>query len=206
MDEAGIEARGFAPLQPALDRIAAIADRHELARALGGTVRADVDALNNTSFHTPNLFGLWVAADLDEPTRYAPILLQGGLVMPDRDFYLNSSARMATIRDKYRAHISAMLHLANVADADARAQRIFDLEHRIAMVHWDRADSKVVKKGNNHWRRTDFDRLAPGMDWKAFLTVAGLDGQPSFIVWQPSAFTGIAAWSGASRSKPGRIG
>jgi putative endopeptidase len=197
MDEAGIEARGVAPLQPALDRIAALADRHELARALGGTMRADVDALNNTNFHTPNLFGLWAAADLDDPTRYAPILLQGGLVMPDRDFYLNASARMATIRDKYRAHIIAMLHLANVADADARAQRILDLEHRIAMVHWDRADSKVVKKGDNHWKRTDFDRLAPGMDWKAFLTAAGLDGQPSFIVWQPSAFTGIAALVGS---------
>ncbi|HEY4211242.1 MAG TPA: M13 family metallopeptidase [Steroidobacteraceae bacterium] len=197
MDEAGIEARGFAPLQPALERIASIADRHELARVLGGTLRADVDALNNTNFHTANLFGLWAAADLDNPTRYAPILLQGGLVMPDRDFYLNSAARMATIRDKYRAHIIAMLHLANVADAEGKAQRIFDLEHHIAMVHWDRADSKLVKKGDNHWQRADFDRLAPGLDWKAFLTAAGLDGQPDFIVWQPSAFTGTAALVGS---------
>jgi len=56
MDEAGIEAKGLAPLKPHRDAIAAIKDKHELAHALGETLRADVDALNNTNFHTPNLF------------------------------------------------------------------------------------------------------------------------------------------------------
>ena len=65
MDEAAIEAKGLAPLQPTLDR-----DRRDratparLARALGGTIRADVDAFNSTNFETDNLFGLWVAQDL----------------------------------------------------------------------------------------------------------------------------------------------
>ena len=193
MDEAGIEARGMQPLRPELERIAAIADRRDLARALGGTLRADVDALNNTNFHTANVFGLWVAADLDSPTRYAPILLQGGLVMPDRDFYLNPAPRMATIRDQYRTHIAAVLRLANVDDADAKAQRILDLERRIAQVHWARADSKEVLKGNNHWQRGDFDKLAPGMDWTAFFAAAGLQGQSTLMVWQPSAITGTSA-------------
>ena len=61
MDEAGIEAKGLAPLQPHLKAIAAISNKQELARALGETLRADVDALNNTNFHTSRLFGLWVA-------------------------------------------------------------------------------------------------------------------------------------------------
>ncbi|MGA7220738.1 MAG: M13 family metallopeptidase N-terminal domain-containing protein, partial [Candidatus Sulfotelmatobacter sp.] len=60
MDEAGIEAKGLAPLRPHLDAINAIRDKRELARALGESLRSDVDALNNTNFHTPNLFGLWV--------------------------------------------------------------------------------------------------------------------------------------------------
>ena len=64
MNEAGIEAKGLAPIRPHMDAIAAIHDKKELARVLGETLRADVDALNNTNFYTPNLFGLWVAPGL----------------------------------------------------------------------------------------------------------------------------------------------
>src|SRR5262249_41181247 len=107
MDEAAIEKKGLQPLEPVLAHIAAISDRHALAKALGETLRADVDALNNTNFRTPNLLGLWVAQDLNDPTRYAPFLMQGGLSMPDRDYYLSSAAHMAEIRQKYQAHIVA---------------------------------------------------------------------------------------------------
>ncbi len=88
MDETGIEAKGLAPLRPHLDAIAAIKNQHELALALGGTLRADVDALNNTNFHTANLFGLWVAPGFSDSEHYAAYLMQGGLQLPNRDFYL----------------------------------------------------------------------------------------------------------------------
>ena len=197
LDEAGIAARGTAPLAPELATIAAIADVHALAGALGRTLRADVDLLNNTSYDTENLFGLWVAQDLSDPTRYAAFLLQGGLGLPDRDYYLDPSPRMTEIRDKYRAHIAAMLGLAGVADAAAQAARIFDLEHAIAMAHAPRVDTEDTKKGNNHWTRADLTTRAPGLDWQAFLAAAGLDRQPGFVVWQPSALTGLAALVGA---------
>ena len=197
MDEATIEQKGLQPLQPQLARIAAIHDRHELARVLGGTLRADVDALNNTQFHTDNLFGLWVAQDLDDPGRYAAFLLQGGLSMPDREFYINPSPHMQAIRDKFRAHIATVLRLAGIADADARAARIFDLEHRIAVAHWQREDSEQVRKADNHWHRSDLDKRAPGLDWASFLSAAGLQSQSEFVLWQPSAITGIAALVGS---------
>ena len=196
MDEAAIEAKGLAPLQPSLDRIAAISDASGLARSLGGTLRADVDALNNTNFHTANLFGLWVAQDLNDPTRYSPFLLQGGLGMPDRDYYLDPSPRMAEIRTRYHAHIAAVLKLTGAADAtntEAKAGRIFDLERRIAEVHASRIESEDVLKGNNHWTRAEFDRRAPGLDWTAYFTAAGLERQNEFVVWQPGAVTGISA-------------
>jgi predicted metalloendopeptidase len=79
MDEAAIEKRGITPLEGTLKRIAAITDRKMLARALGESLRSDVDVLNNTEVHTPNLFGVWIAADLNDPTRYVPFLVQGGL-------------------------------------------------------------------------------------------------------------------------------
>src|SRR5262249_25021224 len=61
MGEPEIEARGLKPLQPHLAAIQAVSNKKELARMLGETLRADVDPLNNTNFHTPNLFGLWTA-------------------------------------------------------------------------------------------------------------------------------------------------
>src|SRR5262249_5687045 len=76
MDEAGIEAKGIAPLKPQLAAIAAITDRRALARAIGGTLRADVDPLNNTNFHTQNLFGVWVTQGLEDPEHSVPYLLQ----------------------------------------------------------------------------------------------------------------------------------
>ena len=74
------------------------------------------------SCYTENLFGLWVAQDLDEPTRYVPFLLQGGLVMPDRDYYLDPSAKMAEIRTRYQAHVVAVLN-ARAAAGRAREGR-----------------------------------------------------------------------------------
>jgi predicted metalloendopeptidase len=192
MDEAAIELKGLAPLAPALDRVAAIADGAGLARALGETLRADVDALNATNFYTPNLFGLWVAQDLDDPSRYSPFLLQGGLGMPDRDYYLDPSPPVVQIRAKYKAHIEAVLKLAGIADAAPKAARIFELERKVAEAHLPREESEDVLKANNHWARAEFPVRAPGLDWTAYFEAAGLDGEKTFAVWQPGAVTGIS--------------
>ncbi len=192
MDEATIEARGLEPLRPELERIEAVADATGLARALGGTLRADVDAFNSTDLYTPNVLGLWVAQDLDEPARYAPFLIQGGLGMPDRDYYLDPSPRMAEVRESYVRHAAKVLDLASVADPGAVAERVVALETRIARTHATREESSDVAKGNNRWTRDDFRKRAPGLDWDAFFDAAGLGAQQSFVVWQPGAVTGLA--------------
>ncbi len=193
MDEAAIETHGLATLKPNLAEIAAINSPQQLAHALGLSLRADVDALNNTNFHTPNIFGLWVAPDFNDPDRYAPYLLQGGLQLPNRDYYLSDSARMKETRAKYQTHIAAMFRLAGLSDPEARAARVLALETEIAKVHISLADSEDIHKANNPWTPADFSAKAPGLDWLEFFRAAGLDKQPNFIVWQPSAFTGEAA-------------
>jgi putative endopeptidase len=193
MDEAAIEAKGVDPLRPHLDAIAAIRDKRELARALGESLRSDVDALNNTNFHTNNLFGLWVAPGFSDSEHYTAYLLQGGLQLPDREYYLSDNDRMRDIRTKYRAHISNILKLAGFTDTGVRAGRIFELEHAIAEKHMSLADSEDVHKANNTWKQTDFTAKAPGLDWAEYFRGAGLGKQPSFIVWQPTAFTGESA-------------
>ncbi|HUA15002.1 MAG TPA: M13 family metallopeptidase [Verrucomicrobiae bacterium] len=193
MDEAGVEAKGLAPLKPHLAEIAAIQNKKELAKALGETLRADVDALNNTNFHTPNLFGLWVAPGFHDSDHYDAYLLQGGLQLPDRDYYLTKNERMQDLRAKYLTHIAAMLKLAGFSDAETRAQHIVDLEHAIAETHRSRADDEDIYKADNTWTQGDFSAKAPGLDWAEYFGAAGLSQEKSFIVWQPEAFRGEAA-------------
>ena len=193
MDAAKIEALGLTPLQPRLARIAAIQDRKGLAAEFGRELNADVDALNSTNFYTDHLFGLWVEQDLNDTSRYAPYLLQGGLGMPDRDYYLSPSPKMEAIRKAYRAHIAKVLALAGHKDADAEAARIYDLEEKIAKAHAPRGESEDVLKANNPWARADFAIKAPGLDWDAFFAAAGLTARPQFIVWHPKATAGEAA-------------
>jgi len=197
MDEAGIEAKGITPLTPAFERIAAIADRKALSAYLGSTLRADVDVLNNTNLRTDNLFGLWVAADLNTPTRYSPMLLQGGLSLPNREYYLSVTPRMEGIRKAYVAHIAKVLSLAGVADAEAKAARILALETAIAKTHGSLVDAEDPEKGNNPWTRPEFDAKAKGIDWWAYFRAAGLSEQKRFVVWQPQAVTGEAALVGS---------
>jgi putative endopeptidase len=100
---------------------------------------------------------------------------------------------MAEIRTKNQAHIAAMLRLAGVSDGEAKAARIFELERRIAQAHAPRVETEDVQKGNNHWKRSEFAKRARGLDWNAYFAAAGLGRQDELVVWQPAAFTGIAA-------------
>jgi putative endopeptidase len=197
MDEKAIEARGLKTVQPELDQIAAISDKSSLARVLGSQLRADVDALNNTNFHTDRLFGLWVSPDFNNPSRNVGYLLQGGLGLPDRENYLRKDAKDVELQTKYRAHIAAILNLAHIANAEERAAHIYALEHKIAEAHVSRTDSEDVHKANNPWKLHDFSAKAPGLDWTSYFKAADLSAQPMLMVWQPTAVTGIAALVGS---------
>lgn len=197
MDEAGIEAKGLAPLNPLLRQIASVSDKTGLARLLGSTLRADVDPLNMTNFFTENLFGLWVAQGLHDPENYQAYLLQGGLGLPDREYYLAKDAKMAAIRAKYVAHIATVFKLAGYKDANRRAAKVFELERQIAVSHSSREDSEDIVKADNTWSSHDFAQKARGMDWAAFFDGAGLSGRQSFGIWHPGAVKGEAALVGA---------
>ena len=192
MNEAAIEAAGTAPLKPHLARIEAIKSRTDLARVLGASLRADVDPLNATNFETENLFGVWINQGLNEPGRNIPWLLQGGLGMPDRAYYLDNNPKMAELRTKYQQHIAAMLTLAGFDKAEERALKIFALESELAQSHASREESADIQKANNVWTAKDFASKAPGMDWKTFLAAAGLGKQGRFQVYHPGAVKGAA--------------
>ena len=191
LDTAGIEARGLAPLQAQLDAIYAIADKRALARALGETLRADTDPINATKFDTENLFGLFVSQDLNRPSVTVPYLMQGGLGLPDRDYYLSPKPEMAELRAAYGKYVAQVMTLAGYPNPDLRAAAIVALEMKIAQAQFGIEESQDAHRVQS-WRRADFAKRAPGLDWTAYWRAAGLPTQQQFSVWQPAAITGEA--------------
>jgi predicted metalloendopeptidase len=190
MDEAGIEAKGLRPLTDELATISAIADKASLSAYLGYTLNSEVDGLTANADH---VFGLWVNQGFDDSEHNLPHLWQGGLGLPDRDNYVDPSPAMTDLRAKYQAHIAAVLKLLGLADSESRASRILSLESCMARTFAPDSDAADVFKQNNPWKRSDFTIKAPGMKWDAYFKSAGLDGQEDFVVWQPSAVTGVSA-------------
>lgn len=196
LDIATINQRGLQPLQERFDAIDAISNSAALASYLGKNLRADVDPINATQVHTENLFGLWVSQGFHDHRHYMPYLMQGGLGLPDREYYLSKTPEMIALRKQYQAYVVATLKLAGFSDADLAAKRILDLETRIAQGHATREDTSDVLKADNTWRLTDFPKKAPGLDWATYFAAAGLDTQPAFIIWHPRALTTSAALVG----------
>ena len=190
----GIE--GLAPIQGDLQRIAAIRDKTELARAMGGAVRADVDALNATDMATENLFGVFVTQALAQ-REVMPYLMQGGLGMPEREYYLSTAPDMQAHQSAYRKYIGDMLAAANIPDAQAKAQRVWDLELKIARAHATREERDDWSKGTQVWNQSDFAKKAPGLDWKSFFEAAQLGQQQKFDAFDAGAIPRIAALVGS---------
>lgn len=181
MDEAAIEAKGIAPIKPELDKIAAIADKTQLAAMFGRFSRIGVS--------TP--IGVGVGPDRKNPDAFQVGASQGGLGLPDRDYYLDmANPKFAEARAKYQAYVATLLGLSGFADADARATAIIALETKIAATHWTRVERRQAEKTYNPVARADLDRAYPGVDWGQLLTNAGLEGQPVINMSTPSALQG----------------
>ena len=183
MDEAAIEARGTAPLKPVFARIAAIRTTTDLARAFGELAPMGVRAP----------IGAEVEQDLKNNTLYSAYLGQGGLGLPDRDYYLDdTNAKFVDARAKYKTHIANMLRLAGIAEPEARADRIFALETKIAQSHWTRVQRRQIENLYNPMTKAELATKMPGFDWNTYLTAAGLGAEERVIAAQPSALTGAA--------------
>src|SRR5581483_4825798 len=190
MDENGIEAKGFTPLADEMATISAITSKASLSAYLGTILNTESDGLTTNADH---VFGLWINQGFEDSQHNFPHLLQGGLGMPDRDNYIEPSPKMTELRSKYQAHIAAVLKLLGIADPETRAAHVLSLEIRMAQAFAPDADAADVFKQNNPWKYADFPIKAPGMDWDAYFKAAGLAGQSGFIIWQPTAVTGISA-------------
>lgn len=181
VDTAAIEAKGLAPFQPWLNDIKGVSNKAGIA---GLYARAD-----RMGIGTP--FPSYIGLDDKLNTQYAYNLMQGGIGLPDRDYYLASDARMADIRAKYLQHLTNVLNLAGEPDAVARARAIVAFETKVARVHWTQVESRDATKTYNKMTLAELQRRAPGFDFGGFMRGIGVNAD-ELLVAQPSAVAGIA--------------
>jgi endothelin-converting enzyme/putative endopeptidase len=174
MDEAGIEARGAAALTPYLSRISAAQNRDDLIRLFAEP-------------GMPAPIGVGITPNPADPTRYIAGAGQGGLGLPNRDYYLKEGAQFDTYRAAYRTYVATMLRLAGIADPEAKADGIIALEKRIAEAHWTPERSRDVTQSVNPMTPAQLQELAPQFNWPLLLQQEGLAGVPTIIVRQTTA-------------------
>ena len=192
-----IDHAGLGPMKGDLDAVARITDKHQLSAAIGSTLRSDTDPLNATNFQTQNLFGVFVSQGLNTPGEQLPYLMQGGIGLPDAQYYLAADPKMSDIRNKYRAYVQQILKLAGYPDAEGATGRILDLETKIAKAHETREQSADFKQGAQVWTRQQLEQKAPGIDWAALLGEAGLAGAQKFDAYHYAAIPKLSALVGS---------
>jgi len=183
LDQPTVEARGLAPIRPWLDEIKAVRTKADYAVLAGRASRNGIEGP----------FGGYVGQDDKAPDSYIFGMSQGGLGLPDRDYYLTDSPKMKAIRAAYVAHMARMFALAGEANGTARAQAILALETQIAKAHWTRIDSRDADKVYNKMTLAALRKMAPGFDFAAWLKAQGLGAASDLLVAQPSAVKGEAA-------------
>ena len=183
MDETRRESLGLAPLQPDFARIDALGEKAGLP--------ALIAYFNQMRITAP--FAARVAQDAKDATKYAVIVSQSGLGLPDRDYYLNEGdAKLKNARAKYLALIEKLLAQAGEKDAALRAGEILALETALAKAQWTRVENRNPVKTYNKFELAKLGELVPGIDWTSYLRAAELDGKiNSVIVSQPSYLAGL---------------
>lgn len=182
LDVAAINQAGMTPAAAGLRAIAAAQNHADIATLMG---RPDL------GLDTPIDIG--VTVDEKNPDRYIVVIGQGGLGLPDRDYYLKKDSRLAEIRKKYVAHIGRMLQLAGEADSAQQAQTVLDVETKIAQKHWPIEKRRERELTYNLRTREQLDAMAQGYPWQALLAAGDLQDQQEFVVAELDAVQSLAA-------------
>jgi len=179
MDEQRAEDLGVGPLAGELARIAALETHDDViawfGRALAAGITVPID--------------FYIDADAADPDRTLAYIWQSGLGLPDRDYWLGDSGRLAAVREKYLGHIERMYALAGWDGGAQAADAIASLEERIATAHWSRVQNRDREKiYTNKFTLAEAAELSPGFDWISFLDTGGFGAPESFVIAQTDYF------------------
>ncbi len=163
---------GVSPLADDLARIDALGDRSDLSRYFAYA--------NKVGFNAP--FGLIIYPDLKSPENYAMYAWQGGLGLPDREYYFNDDDKSVALRASYVEHIGRMLELSGIGGGDDAVETIMALETALAEQHMKKEDTRNIPALYNKFTLDELPGLMPDFDWQAWLDEAQLADAPHLIV------------------------
>jgi putative endopeptidase len=182
LDEGAVEARGLTPIQPWLGKIRGLSSKAGYAALIAEGDRAGIGGP----------VAAFVGQDDKNPESYALTLVQAGLGMPDRDYYLSQDPKIVQTRAAYVSHLEKMFGLAGEANGAARARALLAFETKIARAHWTRIESRDATKTYNMMSVAKLQADSPGFDFRSYFGGIGAN-VTNVVVAQPSAVKGIAA-------------
>ena len=185
MDQKARDAKGITPLAPEFAKIDAIKSYDDLAAYFGHAAKA--------GYMSP--FSVGVIEDFKDPTKYMLYTWQGGIGLPDREYYLLQDVKSKKIREQYVAHIAKMLKISKVADADASAAaaKIVALETALASKHATKEDNRNIAGMYNKHVINDLNKLMPTFNWSQMLKSAGICGEKEITITQPNYMKAVDA-------------
>jgi putative endopeptidase len=191
MDERGIEAAGLKPLQPELERIAALKSKQEITLEIARLHHLFPGAWQGSDNQTnAPFFGFTGGQDLDDATKVVGQFDQGGLSLPNRDYYIGTDEKSADTLSKYHAHIQKMLVFAGESgtQADADAGTVIELETSMAKAQMDNIKRRDPKNINNKFSLAQLRELTPGVQWDVYLKAVDAPASEHYIVSSPDFF------------------
>lgn len=184
MNEAKLEALGLKPVEAELKRVRGLKNVQEIAALMAHFSKIGVSSPFDYGIHQ----------DAKDATKYVADLVQSGLGMPDQDYYLkDDDKRLVEIRGKYQQHLEKMLTLSGNQNTAQMAGKILALETELAKIQWTKVELRDPVKAYNKVPLNQLNKLAPGYDWKSYLSGTGLQGKVNYvIVSQPTYITAMS--------------
>jgi endothelin-converting enzyme len=178
MDSNLTDELGLAPLADELERIQSVTNRDELLELIA--------YLKKVNIQVP--FDFWIDQDMKKSDQYISYINQGGLGLPDRDYYFEGDEKFQNIRDKYVAYMSDLFSLAKIPEADKKATQIMRMETELAKGHWTRVENRDRDKTYNKYSIKKLEMLTPSFRWSEYIKAADIGNIENMIVRQPSYF------------------
>jgi predicted metalloendopeptidase len=191
MDESGIEAAGLKPLQPELDRIAALKSKTEITLEIAHLHHLFPGAWEGSDNQSNSpFFGFTGGQDFDDASKVVAQLDQGGLSLPNRDYYLNTDDKSVETLKKFRTHVRKMFVLAGESESQASSDAaiVLELETALAKPQMDNIKRRDPKNINNKMSLVQIREMAPSIDWSAYLKAVNAPASEHYIVSSPSFF------------------
>ena len=163
---------GISPLSKEFEKIDAIKDRKDLESYFAYA--------NKNGINAP--LGMYVSQDLKKPTVYAVYLVQSGLGLPDKEYYLKTDERSEEIKSKYTEHIAKMFDLAGLPDGETAAKTVMELETKLAEKHMNKEQRRKRVENYNLVPVKELPSVMPGFDWSGYLKEAAVEGEESVIL------------------------